>query len=235
MTTYPASDGAAVGLSGFGESHAETHHPHTADEIANALTHGLGLVLSLTGLITLVALSVFYGDVWQIVGCTVFGVALVTLYLASTLYHTIRNVRAKRVLRIVDHICIYLLIAGTYTPFTLVNLRGPWGWSLFGVVWTIALVGIFCKLRFGHGGEWLSMAAYIAMGWVCIVGVKPILATLPTAAIFWLVAGGISYTAGTIFYARDHIRFFHAVWHLFVLAGSVFHFVAVALSMNLAA
>lgn len=214
---------------------AASHDRLTADEVANALTHGFGLLLSATGLVALVVLSALYGDIWQVVGCSVYGAALVTMYLASTLYHSVRNPRVKQALRVVDHICIYLLIAGTYTPFTLVNLRGAWGWSLFAVVWSVALIGIFCKLRFGHRGEWFSLAAYIAMGWICLLGVKPILAALPTAAIVWLVAGGLSYTVGTIFYARDHIRFFHAVWHLFVLAGSVFHFIAVTLCMNLTA
>lgn len=198
------------------------------EEIANGVTHGLGLLLSIVGLYALVALTSAYGNAWHVVGCTVYGASLVLLYGVSTLYHGLQNATWKRVLRRVDHIAIFLLIAGTYTPFTLVNLRGPFGWTLFGLVWGLAVLGIVFKLVWGHRLEWLSLALYLTMGWICVIAAKPIIEAIPTNGLLWLLAGGLCYTAGTIFYALNHsVRYFHAVWHIFVLAGSALHFGAV--------
>jgi hemolysin III len=165
----------------------------------------------------------------RIIACTVFAATLVLLYAASTLYHAIPASRAKQVLRVVDHSSIYLLIAGSYTPFTLGVLRGAWGWSLFGVVWTLAACGILYKTMFGFRFPRLSTGFYLAMGWLAVVALEPLARALPGPALAWLLAGGLCYTAGVPFYARDRLRFRHAVWHLFVLAGSACHYVAVLL------
>lgn len=200
------------------------------EELANGLTHGLGLVLSVAGMVGLVVLTALHGTIWHVVGCTVYGTSLVLLYLVSTLYHSVRDPGWKRVLRRVDHMAIFLLIAGTYTPFTLVNLRGPTGWTLFALVWGLAVAGIAFKLRWGHRLEWVSLALYLSMGWLCVIAAKQIVATIPTGGLLWLLGGGLCYTFGTIFYALDHRwRYFHAVWHVFVLAGSGLHYVAVLL------
>lgn len=199
------------------------------DELANTLTHGVGLVLSVAGLVALVVLTSLRGNPWQIVGCGIYGGSLVVLYGVSTAYHGARKPRVKRILRTVDHIAIYLLIAGTYTPFTLVNLRGPWGWTLLGLVWSIAVVGTFFKLTVRNHSEWFSLGIYLAMGWVCVIAMKPILEIAPVGMLALLLAGGLAYTLGTLFYAQDHKPYYHAVWHLFVLAGSALHFCAVML------
>ena len=197
------------------------------DEIANGVTHGIGLGLSIAGLVGLIVLTSLHGSIWHIVGCTVYGASLVVLYTASTLYHAVQHIRAKQILRLVDHIAIYLLIAGTYTPFTLVNLRGPWGWTLFGIVWGLAALGAVFKLVYGHGLPWLSLTLYLAMGWVAVIAARPLFDAVPTGCLLWLLGGGLAYTVGTVFYAWDSIRYFHAVWHLFVLAGSALHYCAV--------
>jgi len=197
------------------------------EEIANSISHGLGLVLSLGALFGLIILTALRGDLWHVIGCTVYGVSLVTVYLASTLYHGIQNPQIKLFLRKVDHLAIFFLIGGTYTPFTLVNLRGPWGWTLFGLVWGIALVGILIKLFWRDHPEALSLGVYLAMGWVGIIAAKPIVETLPLGALLWLAAGGLAYTIGTIFYALDTKPYFHTIWHVFVIVGSVLHFVAI--------
>ena len=198
------------------------------EELANSLTHGFGFLLSVAGLISLVALTSVHGTIWHVVGCTVFGVSLVTLYLASTLYHSIASPRLKRFMRNLDHISIYLLIAGTYTPFTLIALGGAWGWTLFGLVWGLALLGILLKFISWHRHEKWSLGVYLTMGWVGIIAVKPMIELVPTGAVLLLLAGGIVYTAGTFFYTKDSaIPYAHAVWHLFVIAGSALHFLAV--------
>ncbi|HEX3559277.1 MAG TPA: hemolysin III family protein [Pyrinomonadaceae bacterium] len=199
------------------------------EELANCVTHGVGLVLSLAGLVALIVVARLYGGVWQIVSGGVYGASLVILYTASTLYHGARSPRAKRIFQVVDHCCIYLLIAGTYTPFTLVTLRGGWGWTLFGLVWGIALAGILFRVLFGDRHRPLAVASYILLGWLCVIAVKPILAHVPTGAILWVVAGGLAYTSGVAFFASERIRHGHAIWHLFVLGGSICHFFAVVL------
>jgi len=198
------------------------------EELANSITHGLGLLLSAAGFVALVVVAGLHGTIWHVIGCSVYGLSLVVLYSASTLYHTTRSARAKRILRLVDHAAIYLLIAGTYTPFTLICLSGPWGWTLFSIVWSLAVLGIAFKIVYGHRHEHLSLGIYLAMGWMCLIAARPIVAAVPTGGLILLVAGGLAYTAGTIFYAKDDsVKYFHAVWHLFVLLGSVLHFCAV--------
>lgn len=200
-----------------------------AEEVANCVTHGVGLALSLAGFVALLLPAWAYGDAWHVTSGAVYGASLVTLYLASTLYHGARGPRAKRVLQALDHCCIYLLIAGTYTPFTLVTLRGGWGWTLFGLVWGLALAGIALRLRFGTRYRPLAVASYVALGWLCVIAVKPILATVPAGALVWIALGGLAYTSGVFFFASKRIPHAHAIWHLFVLCGSVCHYVAVAL------
>jgi hemolysin III len=200
----------------------------TYEEAANTLTHGFGAVLSLIAGIALVALAATTGNPWQIISAVVYSISLVLLYTASTLYHGARDKRAKRRLEIFDHCAIFVLIAGTYTPFTLVTLQGPLGWSLFGVVWGLASLGILFKLIFATRFQIVSTLAYIAMGWLVVVAARPMAQALPPATIALLVAGGLAYTLGTLFYHNKRIPFSHAIWHLFVLAGSVLHFLAVA-------
>jgi hemolysin III len=199
------------------------------EEIAHSVTHGVGIVLSIAGLAVMVAFAAVKGNVWHIVGCAVFGATLVLAYTASTVYHAIPGtfVRAKRVLRVIDHSAIYLLIAGTYTPFCLVNLRGPWGWTLFGVVWGLAVLGIVFKATFLGRMKALSVLFYIAMGWLVLIAARPLGRSMALGGLVLLVAGGVSYTAGVAFYAARRMPYHHAVWHFFVLAGSTLHFFAV--------
>lgn len=197
------------------------------EELANSLTHGLGVLLSVVGLVVLVTMASLEAGVWHIVGSAVFGVSLIVLYTASTLFHSFPQPAARAVFSVLDHSAIFLLIAGTYTPFLLVNLQGPWGWSLFGVIWSIAVFGIGLRLVVRERPTRLFVALYIAMGWAALVAIKPIVALVPTGGLVLLVAGGLAYTAGVVFYLWRRLPYNHAVWHLFVLAGSAFHFVAV--------
>lgn len=198
------------------------------EELASALTHGLGAVASAVGGAILITFAALGGDVWQLLSATVFSATLILLYTSSTLYHAVRRQVARTRLRIVDHCAIYLLIAGTYTPFTLVTLRGAWGWSLFGVVWALAVGGVVFKLFCTGRLKRLSTGIYLGMGWLVIIAIHPFLEALTTGTLLWLLAGGLAYTIGTAFYHSRRIPFAHAVWHLFVLAGSACHFVAVA-------
>jgi len=198
------------------------------EEIANSITHGVGLGLAVAGLAVLVVFTSLRADAWAVVSCSIYGTTLVLNYLASTLYHSAKPTGAKPFMRVLDHSAIFLLIAGTYTPFTLISLRGPWGWSLFGTVWGIALVGILFKTFFIGRFAILSGLAYLAMGWIVIVAVKPLLTAVPKWGLIWLLAGGLAYSSGMLFFAFDKkVRYFHAIWHIFVLAGSVFHFFSV--------
>lgn len=197
-------------------------------ERLNAITHLVAAVLALVGSTVLVTLAVVGADPWKVVSVTIYGVTLVLLYSFSTLYHSLRG-KAKSVLQKFDHHSIYLLIAGSYTPFCLVTLRGPWGWSLFGVVWTLALLGMLQELRPQTGNRRLSVAIYIVMGWVALVALVPMLKVLGTAGFAWVAAGGIFYTVGIVFFVIDtRMRHAHGVWHLFVVAGSTTHFFAIA-------
>jgi hemolysin III len=197
------------------------------EEIANAVSHGLGLVMAFVGLAGLVAVAAAGNDGWALVSSLVFGTTLVLLYAASTLYHAIPHPRAKRILRILDHSAIYLLIAGTYTPFTLGPLRGPWGWALFGVVWTAAVAGVIFKSVALGRAPIVSVALYVAMGWSVVFAFGPLVRSLAPGGVQLLVAGGLAYTLGLVFFAWDRLRYGHFVWHLFVLAGSVCHYFAV--------
>ncbi|MFA5371131.1 MAG: hemolysin III family protein [Sideroxydans sp.] len=194
----------------------------------NTYTHLIGALLALAGGAVLIVLGALSGDVWKIVSFSIYAATLLSLYGASTLYHNARAGRIKNILRKFDHNAIYLLIAGSYTPFTLVSLRGPWGWSLFGVVWGLALLGIFQELWFAKKSRWLSMLIYILMGWVAIVAILPLLEMLGTPGFLLLAAGGVAYTGGIIFYLYDErFRHWHGIWHLFVLAGSALHYCAI--------
>jgi len=197
------------------------------EEIANSLTHGAGLVASLVGLPVLVIAAAGRGDSLQVIGCSVFAASLVALYAASTTYHALPASRAKHVLRVVDHVAIYLLIAGTYTPFTLGVLRGAWGWTLFGVVWSLAALGIVFKTVLGFRYPRASTLFYVGMGWLAVVAIRPMTEQMPAAGLAWIAAGGLFYSAGVAFYAWERQRYSHAVWHLFVLGGSACHFFAV--------
>lgn len=197
------------------------------DELASSIVHGIGIVLSIAGLAALVALSARHGEVRDVVASAVFGTTLVLLYTASTLYHAVPVPRAKPVLRTLDHIAIYLLIAGTYTPFTLIALPGRWGWSLFAAVWTLAALG--SVLEFGALKRFrkLSVLLYIGMGWIGMIAFKPLMAHLQTGGMVLLIAGGLAYTLGVPFYLWRRLPYHHSVWHCFVLAGSVLHYLAV--------
>ncbi|MBP7765292.1 MAG: hemolysin III family protein [Syntrophaceae bacterium] len=197
------------------------------EEIINSVTHGAGILLSIAALVLMVVFASLSGSAVHVVSCAIFGVTLILLYTASTLYHGIPYPRVKRILKIFDHCCIYLLIAGTYTPFLLVTLRGALGWTLFGVIWFLALLGVLFKLFFIHRFKIVSTIAYVLMGWIIILAIKPLMAALPAGGLIFLVAGGLAYSLGVIFYAWKKLPFNHAIWHLFVLAGSICHFFAV--------
>lgn len=199
------------------------------EEVANSVTHGLGLLASLVGAVVLISLSIEQGEVWHVVSAAIYGATLVALYAASTLYHALKGTRARNVLRVLDHCAIYLLIAGTYTPITLVSLRGGWGWTLFGLAWGLAAAGIVFKILTAGRFAILSTVAYVLMGWLCIVALKPMFVLLSPGALALLGAGGVLYTAGIVFYHSKRVPYSHAVWHLFVVAGSVCHYLAIAL------
>ena len=194
------------------------------EEVANSVTHGIGAALSAAGLITLVILAVLYGDVWRVVGFSVFGASLLALYLASTLYHAIQHRPAKRILRKCDHAAVYLLIAGTYTPFLLISLRGTIGMPMLAVVWGMALIGVIWKIFFTGRYEVIATIVYVLMGWMCLLAFRQMVANVPPLGVALLFAGGIVYTLGVLFYALEKIPYNHAVWHLFVMAGSASHF-----------
>lgn len=197
------------------------------EEIANSIIHGVGAVLGIAGLGVLTAFASLHGDAWHIVGCSIFGAALILLYTTSTLYHSIPLPRVKAVLRTLDHSAIFILIAGTYTPFLLVNLRGPWGWSLFGVIWGLALLGIVLRIVRGRRSTFVSVALYIGMGWAVVVAAKPLLNSVAPGGLWLLLLGGLAYTLGVIFYVWKRLPYHHAIWHVFVLAGSILHFFAI--------
>jgi hemolysin III len=209
----------------YGKSTAVAYTP--AEEQANVLTHGIGLALSVAGLAVLVTLTGLRGGVWEVTSTAIFGATLVLLYTSSTLYHCFRAEQVKRFLRKIDHAAIFLLIAGTYTPFLLVNLRGPWGWSLFGVIWALAITGVVLKFWFTGRAKVLSTLLYLAMGWLVVIAINPLRQSVAPAGLWLLLAGGLSYTLGTVFYLWRRLPYHHAVWHLFVLGGSVCHFFAV--------
>ena len=207
----------------------EQHPPRytLGEEIANSVTHGVGIVLGIAGLGVLTAFASLRGDAWHIVGCSIFGAALILLYTTSTLYHSIPHPRAKAVMRTLDHSAIFILIAGTYTPFLLVNLRGPWGWSLFGIIWGLALIGIALRVARGRRSTLLSVGLYVGMGWAVVVAIEPMLDVVAPGGLLLLLLGGLAYTLGVVFYVWKRLPYHHAIWHGFVLAGSILHFFAI--------
>ncbi len=197
------------------------------EEIVHSITHGVGVALSVAGLTLLLVLAILYGNAYQIVSFSIYGASLIFLYLASTLYHSFQHPRVKRVFKIIDHSAIYLLIAGTYTPFLLVAIRGVWGWTLLVIIWGLAILGISFKTLFIHRFQNLSVLAYVLMGWLSVVAVNELLVNLPLGGLIWLAVGGVVYTVGVIFYAMHKIPYTHAVWHVFVMGGSICHYFAV--------
>ena len=197
------------------------------EELANSVSHGLGLSAAVAAFPVLVMAAQQRGNTAGIVGASVFATTMVLLYLASTLFHALPRCRAKRVFQILDHSAIYLLIAGTYTPFTLGVLRGDWGWTLFGLVWGMAIAGTLLKALGGVRYTTLSTWTYLAMGWLVVIAAKTVWTLVPGWGLFWLIAGGVAYTAGAVFFMAERIRYFHFVWHLFVVAGTACHFIAV--------
>jgi len=202
-------------------------HRSVREEIANSVTHGIGLALSVAGLALLVVFASLYGTVWHVVGSSIYGATLVVLFTASTLYHSARTPKLKHAFKVADHCCIFLLIAGTYTPYTITNLRGGWGWALFGVVWGFAVFGIVFKVLFVNKFRIASSIGYVVMGWLVVIAIKPMVEVVPLDNLMWLAAGGIAYTAGLVFYATDHVPYSHTIWHMFVLTGSFCHYYAV--------
>ncbi|MBS3757786.1 MAG: hemolysin III family protein [Desulfobacterales bacterium] len=201
------------------------------EEIANSITHGIGACLALVGLVCLILYSGNYRDAWRVVGFSIFGASLFLLYLSSTLYHAFPNGRIKHFLRLMDHSAIFLLIAGTYTPVLLIAMRGPWGWTLFGLIWAMALAGWIFELAFLGRFKKASLTIYIGMGWLAVIAVKPMLTLLPTGLLVYIVLGGLFYTTGIIFYVSRRLPYHHAIWHLFVLAGSTLHFLGMLFCM----
>jgi len=201
--------------------------PTIGEEIANSLSHGAGLAFAIAGTPILIIAAVRYGSAWNMVGVSVFAASMISLYLASTLYHALTHDKAKRFFRVLDHSAIFILIAGTYTPFTLGVMRGPLGWTLFGLVWGLALIGLIKKALFGARFVWLSVALYLLMGWLVVIAAPQVLQRIPLTGLAWILAGGLAYTAGVGFFAAHRIRYAHFAWHLFVIAGTVCHFFAV--------
>ena len=198
-----------------------------AEEVANSISHGLGLLLAIVAVPILVLAAIKAGSAHFIVGVSVFGGTMITLYLASTLYHSLTHDAAKRLFRLFDHSAVFLLIAGTYTPFSLGVLRGPWGWSLLAIVWSLAIIGITLKIRKRTRHSRISIVLYVIMGWLAIVAVKPMVMLIPVPGIILILAGGLAYTGGLAFFAAQRIRYNHFIWHLFVIAGTTCHFFAV--------
>lgn len=210
-----------------------TQHEHLGDTLANAITHGVGAALAIAGAVYLISVST-HGSAWQITSCAIFAVTLILVYLCSTLYHSLVRTRARHVFQVLDHSSIYLLIAGTYTPFTLVSLRGPLGWTVFGIEWGLATAGVVSKSvaldHFRHGAmAVVSALVYLLQGWLIVLAAQPLIHAVGWHCIGWLAAGGLAYTLGIVFFALDRIRYFHAAWHIFVLAGSIAHYFAILL------
>lgn len=198
-----------------------------AEEIMNAVTHGIGIALSIAGLVILVVFAALYGDAWKVVASSIYGASMIVLYTASTLYHSFSKTKAAKKLNMFDHISIYYLIAGSYTPFMLVNLRGAWGWSIFGVIWACAITGTILKIIYGHNFRKVSTIIYLAMGWMILIAIYPFVKNVELGGVIYLALGGLAYSFGVIFYKWKSLPFNHAIWHLFVLAGTILQFFAV--------
>ncbi len=203
---------------------ATTNRHALGEEIANSVTHGMGAALSIAAMAILIVFASQYGDAWRVVSFSIYGATLFLLYFASTLYHSLTHVRVKKFFRLMDHSSIFLLIAGTYTPVTLIPMRGPWGWTLFSLIWTMAVLGIVFETLFIGKFKAVSLSLYVAMGWLAMIAVKPMLEMLPNGMMKWIVMGGFCYTLGIVFYTCKKLPYHHAVWHLFVLGGSILHF-----------
>jgi len=199
------------------------------EEIANSITHGVGVIFGIVALTLLLVYSVRSGDVWKVASSIIYGVTLILLYTASTLYHAFPWPRVKHVFKILDHAGIYLLIAGTYTPFTLVTLRDDGGWAMFAIIWSLAVAGVALEAFWVYRPKWLSSAVYLGLGWLVVFMIRPLVASIEPAGVWLLVAGGLAYTLGVIFYVMKRVPYTHAIWHGFVLAGSVCHFLSVVL------
>jgi hemolysin III len=197
------------------------------EELVNAVTHGVGLALSLVGAVLLIVAAAWSRNAWVMVSCCVYAVTLVSLYAASTALHSVSSPRWARPLQTIDHCCIYLLIAGSYTPVTLVSLRGAWGWTLFGLVWGLCFLGVLMKVRWFEHVRKISTPLYIAMGLLVLIAFKPLLSAVRIPGVLWLLAGGAAYIAGVGFYAWRRLPYSHGIWHLFVLAGSICHYLAI--------
>jgi len=202
------------------------------EEIFNSISHGIGALLSIAALVILVSFASIRGDTWRIVSFSIYGFTLFFLYLSSTLYHSIFHEKTKRILRVFDHASIYLLIAGSYTPITLISMRGTWGWTLFSLVWAIAIVGITLKIVSFDKLKYVSVILYLLMGWLIVIAIKPMLLMVPPGFFAWLLAGGLIYSLGTIFYVCRKIPFNHGIWHLFVMGGSTVHFFGIFLYLT---
>ena len=205
----------------------EIKYYSSTEEKINIISHAIGLILSMVALVLLVRHAVLHGDVWHMVSFSIFGSSLIILYAASTFYHSAKNPELRNRLKIIDHASIYVLIAGTYTPFTLVTLKGPIGWAIFGTSWAMALTGIILKLFFTGRYNKISTIMYVLMGWIIVFAIKPLINNLPSEGLGWLVAGGISYTIGAILYSIKKVKFNHAIFHVLVLTGSFCHFMSV--------
>lgn len=207
-----------------GHNRSDPSVQNFGEEIANSVTHGVGVALSIAALVLLTVFAGKHGDSWRVVSFSIYGTTLIILYTSSTLYHSFPRGRVKNLFRIFDHSSIYLLIAGSYTPILLTSLRGPWGWTLFGVLWVMAIGGIITKIFLTGKLEAVSVLIYVFMGWIIVFALKPVIQFVPGGLIVWLVIGGLSYTFGIIFYAWEKLPYNHTIWHLFVLGGSISHF-----------
>jgi len=211
------------------QSQAITAGYSVKEEIAHSVTHGIGALMSVIGLVMLIVYSTKYGDAWHIVSSSTYGLTLIALYTSSTLYHSVTIPDLKKVLQRLDHAAIFLLIAGTYTPFTLVNLRGDWGWTLFGMVWSIAIAGMIMELIVKKRYQRISIGLYLGLGWLVMIAIEPMITNVAPGGLILLLVGGLFYSLGVIFYVWKTLVYHHAIWHLFVLAGSASHFFAVFL------
>ena len=212
----------------------DDQHAYSAgEELAHSITHGIGVLCGVAVLVLLVVFAALHKGVWEVVSCAVYGSTFILLYLGSTLYHAVTNPKAKRILKIIDHSAIYLLIAGTYTPYALAPLRGGLGWTIFGAIWGSALLGIAFKVFFTGRFKMISLLSYLFMGWFCVVAVRPLYRELSTSGFVFLAVGGLCYSVGAIFYAWKTLRWSHTVWHLFVLAGSLCHFFSILFGIAL--
>lgn len=196
------------------------------EEVANAITHGFGVGIAIAALVILVVYSALLGDTWKVVSFSIYGATMILLFLSSTLYHSFPQPTLKRFFRILDHSSIFLLIAGTYTPVTIGAMRGGWGWTLFGIIWGLTLIGICLKIFAMSKLKWVSIVVYLMMGWIIIIAIKPLVQVVSREFLIWIAIGGLAYSLGIIFYTARKLPFHHAIWHLFVLAGSISHFFA---------